>query len=103
MSSLLSTLPTLILLGLIAALLWWSRRRAEIFRVEITQGQPKVVHGRVPPSYLGDVRAIVRGLDGGIIRAVRDGGEGRIVTTGIDEARAQRLRNAFSVHSVSKL
>lgn len=96
-------LPLLILFGLIAALLWWSRRQTEIFRVEITRGRAQVVRGRVPPSYLNDVRAIVRGLEEGRIRAVREGGEARIVTTGIDEARAQRLRNAFSVHSASKL
>lgn len=84
--------------GLIGALLWAASRDVEAFRVQITRGVPRVVRGRLPPGFLADVRELVRHVDDGVVRVVKEGGEPRLVgSSSIDEPTLQRLRNAFSV------
>ena len=91
------------ILILIALVLWSATRHNEVFRVAIHAGRATVVRGRVPPAFLGDMRDIVRHVDGGVLRAIKEGGEPRlVVSSSIDERTAQRLRNAFAVSSKAK-
>lgn len=92
------------LFGLIALVLWAATRHNEIFRVAIKNGRVTVLRGRVPPSFLGDLREIVRQVQGGTVRAVKQGGEGRLVVSSeIDDRTAQRLRNAFAISPAKRL
>ena len=92
------------LFGLIALVLWAATRHNEIFRVTVTRGRVTVVRGRVPPSFLGDLREIVRHVDKATIHAVKQGGEGRLVlSSSIDERTAQRLRNAYAIYPGKRL
>lgn len=92
------------LFGLIGLVLWAATRHNEIFRVTITKGRVTVVRGRVPPSFLGDLREVVKHVQDGTIRAVKQGGEGRlVVSSSIDERTAQRLRNAYAIYPGKRL
>ena len=91
------------ILGLIALVLWAATRHNEIFRVAIRGGRVTVVRGRVPPSFLGDLRDIVRHVKDGTVHAVKSGGEPRLVlSSSIDERTAQRLRNAFALATATR-
>lgn len=82
----------------VGALLWAVSRDLEAFRIEIEDGKPRVARGRPPPGFVDDVRTIAKHVEVGVIRAVKEGGEPRIVaSSSIDDATLQRLRNAFSV------
>lgn len=90
-------------LALIATLLWAATRQNEIFRVTIAGGRVTLTRGRVPPSFLGDVRDIARHVRDGRVGAVKQGGEVRLVfSSSIDERTAQRLRNAFALDAGRK-
>src|SRR5438132_10534773 len=91
-------------LGLIALALWAATRQNEVFRIAIRRGRVTVVRGRVPPSFLGDLREVVRHVEDGTVRAVKSGGEARLVVSpSIDERSAQRLRNAFALSAAKRL
>lgn len=93
-----------VLFGLIGLVLWAARRETEIFRISIAHGKAKVERGRVPPSFLGDLRDVVGHVVAGSVRAVKEGGEGRLVLSpSIDERTAQRLRNAYALDSRKRL
>lgn len=86
------------LLALIFLVLWAATRHNEVFRVTIARGRVTVQRGKVPPSFLGDMRDIARSVKDGTVRAVKQGGEARLVfSASIDERTAQRLRNAFAL------
>jgi hypothetical protein len=86
------------ILGLIVLALWAATRHNEVFRVAIRGGRVTVVRGRVPPAFLGDLRDLAGHVAEGTVRAIREGGEARlVVSSSIDERTAQRLRNAFAV------
>ncbi len=92
------------LFGLIALVAWAARRHNEIFRVVIMRGRVTVQRGRVSPSFLGDLREIAKHVQRGTVRAVKQGGEGRLVVSSeIDERTAQRLRNAFAIQPGKRL
>lgn len=85
-------------LALIILVLWAATRHNEVFRVTIEGGRVKVQRGRVPPSFLGDLRDIARHVKSGSVHAVKQDGEARLVcSSSIDERTAQRLRNAFAL------
>jgi hypothetical protein len=82
----------------VGLLLWAVVRQSEIFRIEIEDGRPRVARGTPPPGFLDDVRTIAKHVEAGVVRAVKEGGQPRIVaSSSIDDATLQRLRNAFSV------
>ena len=90
-------------LGLIVLVLWAATRQNEVFRVAIRGGHVTVVRGRVPPSFLGDLREMARHVKEGTVHAVKSGGEPRlVVSASIDERTAQRLRNAFALYPGAK-
>ena len=91
-------------LALIAVALWVATRQNEIFRIDIRAGRATVLRGKVPPSFLGDVRDVVRHVDAGSVHAVKRDGEARlVVSSSIDEKTAQRLRNAFALPAAKLL
>ena len=91
------------ILGLIGLALWAATRQNEIFRVSIRAGRMTVVRGRVPPTFLGDLREIAGHVSDGTVRAIKESGEPRLmVSSSIDERTAQRLRNAFAVQTRGK-
>ena len=78
-------------------------RQNDLFRVTIAGGKVTVERGRVPPSFLGDLRDVARHIDRGTVRAVKQDGDPRLVfSESIDERTAQRLRNAFAVDTRRK-
>lgn len=91
------------ILGLIALVLWAATRQNEIFRLAIRAGRVTVVRGKVPPTFLSDLRELVRHVNEGTVHAVKSGGEARLVfSSSIDERTAQRLRNAFALYPAAK-
>ena len=92
------------LFGLIALVLWAATRHNEIFRLTITRGRVTVVRGRVPPSFLSDLRETVKHVERATVHSVKEGGEGRLVfSSTIDERTAQRLRNAYAIYPGKRL
>ena len=90
-------------IGLIVLALWAATRQNEVFRTAIRGGRVTVVRGQVPPGFLGDLRDMVRHVEDGSVRAVKQGGEARLVlSSSIDERTAQRLRNAFALNRTGK-
>lgn len=86
------------ILGLVFLAVWGATRHNELFRVIIKRGRVTVQRGKVPPSFLGDLRDIARHVEDGTVRAIKQGGDPRLVfSTSIDERTAQRLRNAFAL------
>ena len=86
------------ILGLIGLALWAATRQNEIFRIAVRAGKATVLRGKVPPSFLGDLRDCVRHVGAGSVHAVkRDGDACLVVSSSIDERTAQRLRNAFAL------
>ncbi len=91
------------ILGLIGLVLWTATRQNEIFRIAIRGGRATVLRGKVPPSFLSDLRDLVRHIEAGTIHAVkRDGEACLVVSSSIDERTAQRLRNAFALYPTAK-
>jgi len=78
-------------------------RQNTLFVISVRNGRALVVRGRVPPGFLADVRTIVRDVNNGTIRAVKDQGHARLTASGVDERVLQRLRNAFSVYPAARL
>ncbi len=92
------------ILALLALLLWTATRQNEVFRIAVRAGRATVVRGKVPPSFLSDLREVVRHVDAGTVHAVKRDGEPRlVVSASIDERTAQRLRNAFAVYPGKRL
>jgi hypothetical protein len=97
-------LTAVVLTALIAWLVW--ERQRELFLISVRDGKVLLVRGRVPGALMNDVADVVGRepkVRRGRVRAVKDANRARIVTSGIDEFREQRLRNIFSVHPVSHL
>jgi len=72
-------------------------RANELFCVSIRDGQALVVRGNVPPKLWRELLTTVRmaRVTRGTIRAVKSGGQARLVTSGLDAGVEQRLRNAL--------
>lgn len=86
--------------------LWWFTRQADLFCLSVRKGRVLVVRGRTPPGFLREVRAIVarESTSSGTIRAVKTENGGRLVVSGgIDERTAQRLRNLFALYPSAQL
>lgn len=92
--------------GVIAALVLVALSRAnEIFCVSIRNGRCMVVRGAVPPSVLREIAEIARRakIRRGTVKAVKEGGRPRLVTSGVDAAVTQRLRNAVGAQGFGQL
>jgi len=72
-----------------------------VFVVEVRDGKIRRVRGRLPPGLHDDFDDVARAtrIRRATVRAVRDAGARvRLVIRGVDDATAQRLRNAFGLH-----
>ena len=102
----LPVMPWLVL-GIVAVVVFFAWRSAEIFCVSVRNGRVLVIRGRVPPALLRAIREIVGSqpaVTHGTIRAVRADHGARLTAGGaIDDSRLQRLRNAFGLFPTSKL
>jgi len=96
-----------LVLAIVAVVIFFAWRAAEIFCVSVRNGRALVIRGRVPPALLRAIREIVGSppeVAHGTIRAVRGEHGARLTASGaIDEGRLQRLRNAFGLFPTSKL
>ncbi len=89
------------LLGALALVLYAAFRANEVFRIAVRDGEVELVRGRPPGGFLEDVRTIAAGSARGTVRAVKRSGKAVLVVEGLDERRAQRLRNAFSTYAMT--
>jgi hypothetical protein len=96
-----------VIVAVVAAVVFFAWRSAEIFCVSVRNGRALVVRGRVPPALLRAIREIVGSqpeVSHGTIRASRGEYGARLTASGaIDEGRLQRLRNALGLYPTSKL
>lgn len=96
-----------LVLAIVAVVVFFAWRAAEIFCVSVRDGRVLVIRGRVPPALLRAIREIVGSqpeVTHGTIRAVRGEHGARLTASGaIDASRLQRLRNAFGLFPTSKL
>lgn len=84
-----------------AAIALGLRRATELFFVSVRRGRARVVRGGLPPALLADFQDISRRarIEHASLRAVRRAG-GAValeVSGAVDEAAAQRFRNAFGL------
>lgn len=95
----------LILAGFVLAFLIWTWHHNELFCVSVRDGRVLVLRGRIPAGLLGDIRDVVARppVARATIRAMKDSGSARLSVSGVDEGRAQRLRNVFGLYPVSRL
>jgi hypothetical protein len=87
----------LILGAIIAFALWVIRRRPEM-EIRIEKGRPRVTRGRVPPSFLEEVAAIVEReqIDSGWIGSTLSGNPPRLTfSKSIPEWVRQQIRNVW--------
>lgn len=96
-------LLALVVGALIAYFVW--QRMNEIFVISVRDGRVMVLRGGVPPSLLHGIEDIITRarVQRATIRALKGERHARIVASGVDEAVAQRLRNAFGTHPVHTL
>ena len=96
-----------LVLAIVAVVIFFAWRTAEIFCVSVRDGRALVIRGRVPPALLRAIREIVASqpeVTHGTIRAIRGEHGARLTASGaIDDGRLQRLRNAFGLFPTSKL
>ena len=94
----------LAVVGVVALIVYlWSQRGNELFCLSVRAGRVLIVRGRVAAGRCwidsGEVVGGVPAVAGATIRAVRgDHGARLLCSGGIDERRAQRLRNVFGLY-----
>lgn len=86
--------------------LWWFSRTRELFYLSVRTGRVLVVRGRVPAALLGEFREILAHppVRRASVRGLRTERGARLaISGGVDEGRAQRLRNVFGIYPISRL
>ena len=98
-------ITAVLLLGALLVGLWLLSRAGELFVISVRGGRALVVRGRVPPAVLSGIADVVARarVERATIRAVAGEHHARLVTSGVDESTAQRLRNVFGQHPLQKL
>jgi hypothetical protein len=89
---------------LIALLLFVLRGSPELARFELKSGKLEFVRGRVPPKLLDEFSDVLSGrpIADATIRVVLEGGQPRIVATGLPDDELQRLRNVAGPFRVAQ-
>jgi hypothetical protein len=92
-----------VVLGAIGVVIWLSRKD-ELFYVSVREGTPLLVRGRIEPRLVNAFGDVVRhaGVEHATIRGVRSESHVRLVTRGVDQATAQRLRNVLGFHPAAR-
>jgi hypothetical protein len=80
---------------LIAGLLFFLRGSPELARLEVEGENLVFKKGRMPQKLLDDFGDVLKGRTGGraTIRVVLEGGQPRVVATGLSDGELQGLRN----------
>lgn len=80
-------------------------RMNEQFCISIRNGRVLVVRGRVPKSFLADVRELTKSppVRRATIRGIREATRTRLAFAGLDDRRVQRLTNTFAIYPQSKI
>jgi len=80
-------------------------RANELFCVSIRGGRCLEIRGRVPPKLWRELVTVVRqaNIRSGTVRAVKRGGAARLVMTGIDPRKQQRIRNSVGSAGLSAM
>lgn len=80
------------------------RGSPELARLEVRDGEPRFVKGRLPPKLLEDMVDVLRRPPPtrATIRIVLDGGVPRVVATGVSEGQLQQLRNVAGAYSAAQ-
>src|SRR5690349_13512186 len=96
-------LPLLAIVAVVAV--WWVTRARALFRISVKRGRVATARGRIPSGLLSDIAELVSrpAVKRATIVAVIGEHGATIRSSGIDEGRAQRLRNIFALYPVSRL
>lgn len=88
----------------IVVVLFVLRGAPELARLEVRDGKPHFVKGRVPPRLLEDFSDVLRRpvLQRATIRIVLDGGVPRVIATGITDEQLQQLRNVTGAYTAAQ-
>ncbi|MFW5921274.1 MAG: DUF3634 family protein [Polyangiales bacterium] len=80
-------------------------RANEVFRISVRDGELLVIRGHVPPGLYAEIEDVVRRgrVERASIRAVKSGGNARLVVQGASPGTAQRLRNVFGTRGLEGL
>ena len=86
---------------LLAALLFFLRGSPELARLEVKDGALSFTKGRMPQKLLDDFGDVLggRSIARATIRVVLEGGQPRVLATGLSEAELQGLRNVAGSYS----
>jgi hypothetical protein len=90
--------------ALIAVMLFFLRGSPELARLEVEGDKLVFKKGRMPQKLLDDFGDVLRGRMTGraTIRVVLEGGQPRVVATGLSEADLQGLRNVAGSYSAAQ-
>ena len=79
----------------IVLVLFFLRGSPELARLDVENGKPSFVSGRMPPKLLHDFEDVLsdRSIAKAVVRVVVDGGQPRVVAKGLPEHKLQQLRN----------
>lgn len=85
--------------------LWWFTRTRELFVVSVRNGRTLLVRGRLSQGLMNDIAEIVASPPAAraTVKAVAGEHNARLVVSGLDEGRTQRLRNTFGIRPVARL
>lgn len=99
-------LGTLVLFGLIAAVVIAADRRRTLALVTFARGKATVARGRLPPRVLAEIRDVAERMriPSGEVLLRRDSGTVEVTLKGIDDPRAaQQLRNVIGRFRLAEL
>jgi hypothetical protein len=71
------------------------RGSPELARLEVRNGKPRFVSGRMPPKLLDDFEDVLsdRSIAKAVVQVVVESGQPRVVAKGLPEHKLQQLRN----------
>jgi hypothetical protein len=86
---------------LLAVLLFFLRGAPELARLEVQGGALEHTKGRMPQKLLDDFGDVLKGrtIPRATIRILLEGGQPRVVATGLSEGELQGLRNVAGSYS----
>ena len=90
--------------ALLAVLLFFLRGSPELARLEVRDGALAFTKGRMPQKLLDDFGDVLKGrsIARATIRILLDGGQPRVVATGLSEAELQGLRNVAGSYTAAQ-
>jgi hypothetical protein len=95
----------LLILAVVAGILLWLHRQAELFSLSWRDGELRLVRGRIPPMLKGDLAEALSQMKIArcTVTARKEERGARLSVSGMDDFSAQRLRNIFQLYPQSQL